>query len=132
MAILVDTNVIIDILTDDPKWADWSQETLESHGNESLSINPTIFAELCYGLESLEEAEAMVRQFALDFLETPRDGLFRAAKAFAQYKKRGGSKDFVLPDFFIGGHAESSSLSIITRDRARYSTYFPSVQLIEP
>ena len=132
MAIFVDTNVMIHILTDDPNWADWSQATLESHSNESLSINPAIFAELCYGLESLEEAEAIVRQFALDYLETPRDGLFRAAKAFAQYKMRGGSKDFVLPDFFIGGHAESSSMAIITRDRARYSTYFPGVQLIGP
>lgn len=132
MAILVDTNVIVDLITDDPKWASWSEQILESNLDQDLSINPAIFAELAYGFDSLTETESLVRQLALNYLETPRDGLFRAAKAFARYKQLGGTKQFVLPDFFIGGHAEASSLAIITRDTNRYSTYFPSVRLITP
>lgn len=132
MAILVDTNVIIDILTDDPDWGDWSENTLEAYADKGLAINPTIFAELCFGCDSLREADDTVRQFGLDYLETPRAGLFRASKAFARYKESGGLKDFVLPDFFIGGHAEESSIKLITRDVARYETYFPNVHLITP
>lgn len=132
MAILVDTNVIIDILSDDPHWADWSEQTLEDNIDSGLSINPVIFAELCFGCDSLSEADTIVRQFGLAYIDTPRNGLFRAAKAFEQYKKSGGTKDFVLPDFFVGGHAEASSLKIITRDTARYRTYFPGLSLISP
>jgi predicted nucleic acid-binding protein len=132
VAILVDTNVIVDILTDDPNWADWSERTLDDHSEEDLSINPVIYAELCFGCDSVAEVDDIVRQIGLSYMDTPRDGLFRAAKAFARYKKAGGTKDFVLPDFFIGGHAEASSLSIITRDVARYATYFQSVALIHP
>ncbi len=132
MAVLVDTNVIIDILSDDPKWADWSEQILEENIDKGLSINPVIFAELCFGCDSLSETESIVRQFGLAYIESPRDGLFRAGKAFERYKKSGGTKDFVLPDFFIGGHAEASSLQIITRDVNRYRTYFPSVVLLSP
>lgn len=132
MAVLVDTNVIIDVLTDDPNWADWSEQALGDHADSDLAVNPAIFAELCFGCDSVSEAEAIVRDFEFRYLETPRDGLFRAAKAFGRYKQQGGNKEFVLPDFFVGGHAESASLSIITRDVGRYSSYFPSVPLICP
>lgn len=132
MAILVDTNVIIDIVTDDPKWADWSIKILESHADQELSINPAVYAELCFGYDSVEEVDYLIRQFRFGYLETPRDGLFRAAKAFKAYRERGGLKDFVLPDFFIGGHADSSSLRLITRDVKRYRSYFPSISLIHP
>ncbi len=132
MAVLVDTNIIVDILTDDPKWADWSEAKLIEHSADSLSVNPAIFAELCYGCTALAVAENVVRQFGLGYLEIPRDGLFRAAKAFREYKKNGGRKDFVLPDFFIGGHAEAGSFAILTRDTARYRTYFPNVALVCP
>jgi len=132
MSLLVDTNILIDVLTDDPTWADWSEEALLRHAGDDPIVNPAIFAELCFGCDSLGEAENIVRQFGLGYSETPRDGLFRAAKAFAQYKNNGGTKDFVLPDFFVGGHAEAASLKILTRDEGRYRTYFPNVTLICP
>lgn len=132
MAILVDTNVIIDIVTDDPQWADWSISILEAYADEELSINSAIYAELCFDYSSIEDVDYLIRQFRFNYLEIPRDGLYRAAKAFKVYKSRGGSKDFVLPDFFIGGHAESSSSRLITRDVHRYRSYFPSVTITHP
>jgi hypothetical protein len=132
MAILVDTNVLIDIVTDDPKWADWSVAILEQYADQELSINPAIYAELCFDYNSVEEVDYLIRQFGLNYQEIPRDGLFRAAKAFKVYKSRGGAKDFVLPDFFIGGHAESSNSRLITRDVQRYRSYFPAVTIINP
>jgi len=132
MAILVDTNVIIDIINGDPKWADWSITTLEQHADEELSINPAIYAELCFDYDSAEDVDYLIRQFKFHYHEIPRDGLFRAAKAFKIYKSQGGSKDFVLPDFFIGGHAESSNARLVTRDVKRYRSYFPSVEIIHP
>ena len=132
MAILVDTNVMIDIVTDDPNWADWAVAILEQYADQELSINPAIYAELCFDYSSVEEVDYLIRQFGLNYQEIPRDGLFRAAKAFKVYKSRGGAKDFVLPDFFIGGHAESSNTGLITRDVKMYRTYFPGVTIINP
>ena len=132
MAILVDTNVIIDVLTDDPDWADWSEDTLAAYSPEDLAINPAIYAELSFGCREISEVEAIVREFGFSFVDTPRRGLFRAAKAFERYKKSGGRKHFVLPDFFIGGHADASGIKVITRDISRYRSYFPGVTLIAP
>ncbi len=130
--LLVDSNIIIDVITNDPVWSEWSIQALEDHQADDLSINPAIYAELSHGYRSADETDKIVRLFGLKYVETPRDGLFRAAKAFGAYKKRGGGKNFVLPDFFIGGHAESSLCAIITRDVSRYQTYFSSVPLIHP
>ncbi len=132
MPVLVDTNIIIDVLTDDPKWASWSIAQLEKYTEDGLVINPVIYAELCFGSPSLEFAEDVVRRFGLVYQEIPRQGLFRAAKAFAAFKTRKGSNVSVLPDFFIGGHAESAGLPLLTRDTKRLSTYFRGVQLISP
>lgn len=132
MAILVDTNIIIDIVSDDPNWADWSITILEQYADQELSINPAVYAELCFNYDSVEEVDYLIRQFELNYQEIPRDGLFRAAQAFKVYKSKGGTKDFVLPDFFIGGHAESSNSRLITRNVKRYRTYFPAVTIINP
>ena len=132
MPVLVDTNVIIDVLTDDRQWADWSLEQLEANAGSGLIINPVVYAELCFGSPSIEFVDDVVRRFALTYQEIPRRGLFRAAKAFAQYKGRKGTRTSVLPDFFIGGHAEAAGLSLLTRDTRRLSTYFSSVRLICP
>ena len=132
MSVLVDTNVLIDLLTDDPAWADWSLEQLERHETEGLVINPMIYAELCFGFATPTGADDVVRQYGLIWQEVPRLGLYKAAKAFQDYKERGGTRRFVLPDFFIGGHAEVVDLPILTRDVARYRTYFPSVRLLAP
>ena len=132
MPVLVDTNVIIDVLTDDPQWADWSIEQLEANAGTGLTINPVVYAELCFGSPSVDFVDDVVRRFALTYQEIPRQGLFRAAKAFARYKGRKGTKTSVLPDFFIGGHAEATSIPLLTRDTKRLRTYFPSVTLICP
>ncbi|MCF6310913.1 MAG: type II toxin-antitoxin system VapC family toxin [Verrucomicrobiales bacterium] len=124
--------MIIDIVSDDPRWADWSIAILEQYADEELSINSAIYAELCFDYGSVAEVDYLIRQFRLNYLEIPRDGLFRAAKAFKAYKGKGGTKDFVLPDFFIGGHAESANSRLITRDVKRYRSYFPSVSVIHP
>ncbi|OGV57349.1 MAG: hypothetical protein A2283_18375 [Lentisphaerae bacterium RIFOXYA12_FULL_48_11] len=132
MPALVDTNVLIDILTDDPQWADWSLRQLERHSGTGLVINPIVYAELCFGCPSIEFVEDVIRRFGLTYQEIPRQGLFRAAKAFGEYKARKGLKASVLPDFLIGGHAEAAGIPIITRDTKRLGTYFPHAKLISP
>jgi len=132
MPVLVDTNVLIDVLTDDPRWASWSIAQLKTHGDAGLIINPVIYAELCFGSPSIEFVDDVVRRFGLAHQEIPRQGLFRAAKAFGLYRSRKGAKTSVLPDFFIGGHAEAAGIPLLTRDTKRLSTYFPGVKLICP
>ena len=132
MPVLVDTNVIVDILTDDPQWAEWSIAQLEANAGRGLMINPVVYAELCFGSPSVDFVDDVVRRFALTYQEIPRQGLFRAAKAFALYRRKQGTRTSVLPDFFIGGHAEAVGMSLLTRDTKRLSTYFPSVALICP
>ena len=132
MPVLVDTNVLIDILTDDPRWADWSLGQLELNSDQGLVINAVVYAELCFGSPSVEFVDDVVRQFGLSYQEIPRKGLFRAARAFEQYKARRGAKTSVLPDFFIGGHAEAAGMAILTRDTKRLAAYFPQARLICP
>ena len=132
MPVLVDTNVLIDVLTDDPQWAEWSIAQLESNSNTGLVINPVVYAELCFGSPSIEFVDDVVKRFGLTYQEIPRRGLFRAAKAFGQYKARRGTKVSVLPDFFIGGHAEALGIPLLTRDIKRLSIYFPGVKAICP
>ena len=132
MPVLVDTNIIIDVLTDDRRWADWSVDQLEANAGSGLIINPVVYAELCFGSPSIDFVDDVVRRFGFTVQEIPRQGLFRAAKAFVQYKDRQGTKTSALPDFFIGGHAEASSISLLTRDTKRLSIYFPRVRLICP
>lgn len=132
MPVLVDTNVIIDVLTDDANWADWSLEQLERYEAEGLIINPMIYAELCFGMPTVAAVDDLIRQYGLAWQEVPRLGLFKAAKAFEIYKTRGGTRTFVLPDFFVGGHAEAAQLPILTRDIKRFHAYFPSARLLSP
>jgi predicted nucleic acid-binding protein len=131
--ILVDTNVILDVVLDDPVWADWSQRQLEQASvRASLCINAVIYAELSIAFEKIEALEAMLSKAEFRMEPTPREALFLAGKAFANYRKRKGVKTGVLPDFFIGAHAAVAQCALLTRDRGRYSTYFPSVELICP
>lgn len=132
MAILVDTNVILDVVTDDPVWGDWAVRILEEHEDLELTINPVIYAELCFGYDSSEEVDELVKRFGFRYEELPRKALHRAAVAFRTYKRRGGTKEFVLPDFFVGAHAAAARHRLITRDVARYGTYFPEVKRIAP
>lgn len=131
--ILVDTNVLIDVLEDDPVWADWSIQQLRAQSQiHELAINPIIYAELSQAFSSFEALDDVVTQLGLAMQEVPRPALFLAGKAFVRYRKVGGGKNNVLADFFIGAHAAVKKLPLLTRDAKRYRSYFPSVELIVP
>ena len=131
--ILVDTNVLLDVLQDDPTWADWSQGQMETASlTNSLAINPVIYSELSMAFERIEELEAVLKEAALSVEQIPREALFLAGKAYSSYRRRQGVKQSVLPDFYIGAHAAISHSAILTRDVNRYRTYFPSVRVIAP
>ncbi len=131
--ILVDTNVLIDVLEDDPEWADWSitQLRAQSHAH-ALVINPIIYAELSLTFSTVEMLDAVVDNLGLKMIEISRPALFLAGKAFTQYRRKGGGKSSVLADFFIGAQAAVMGWPLLTRDTRRYQTYFPKVKLITP
>lgn len=131
--LLVDTNVLIDVLEDDPTWADWSIQQLRAQSQvHDLVINPIIYAELSQAFSTFEALDAVVAKLGLSIQEVPRPALFLAGKAFVRYRKVGGSKGNVLADFFIGAHAVVGGLTLLTRDAKRYRSYFPTVELIVP
>ena len=130
---LVDTNVLLDLVTDDPIWADWSIAQLEAASlTGTLLINDVVYAELAVRYDRIELLEAFVDEAGLTIAPMPRAALFLAGKVFTQYRRSGGSRTGVLPDFFIGAHAAVHELPLLTRDVGRYRTYFPKLQLITP
>jgi len=131
--LLVDTNVLIDVLEDDPEWADWSIAQLRAQSKvHPLTINPIIYAELSLAFTKVEALDKAIENLGLTVSELPRPALFLAGKAFAQYRRQGGKANNVLADFFIGAHAAVLGCPLLTRDTRRYQTYFPSVVLITP
>ena len=131
--LLVDTNILIDVLEDDPEWADWSIAQLRAQSKvHPLTINPIIYAELSLTFSKVEALEKAITNLGLTVLELPRAALFLAGKAFVQYRRQGGKANNVLADFFIGAHAAVLGCSLLTRDARRYQTYFPNVKLITP
>ena len=131
--LLVDTNVLIDVLEDDPEWADWSIAQLRAQSKvHPLTINPIIYAELSLTFSKVEMLDETIENLGLTVLELPRPALFLAGKAFLQYRRQGGKANNVLADFFIGAHAAVLGCPLLTRDARRYQTYFPSVKLITP
>lgn len=131
--ILVDTNVLLDVLQNDPKWAEWSQGELDTASlTDSLAINAVIYSELSIAFERIEELESVLSEASLSVEPIPREALFLAGKAFLNYRRRRGTKLSVLPDFYIGAHAAIRGCAILTRDVSRYSNYFPTVRLIAP
>ena len=131
--VLVDTNVLIDVAADDPQWADWSADQLaRARESERLALNAIVYAELSVHYDSAEQLESLLAPFKFDRLHLPWEAAFVAGKAFRRYRSRGGSKSAPLPDFFIGAHAATAGLTLLTRDPRRYREYFPSVRLICP
>jgi predicted nucleic acid-binding protein len=131
--ILVDTNVILDLVENDPVWADWSQQQLEAASLQTtLCINPVIYAELSIAFDQIEDLETALKQGEFRLEPIPREALFLAGKAFVKHRKQKGTKTGVLPDFFVGGHAAVAGLPLLTRDPRRYTSYFPTLQLIVP
>lgn len=131
--ILVDTNVLVDVLEDDPAWADWSIDQLRAQSKvHRLIINPIVYSELSLTFSTVESLDRVVADLGLALIELPRPALFLAGKAFVRYRRQGGKAGNVLPDFFIGAHAAVSEVPLLTRDTRRYTSYFPSVTLIAP
>jgi predicted nucleic acid-binding protein len=131
--LLVDTNVLVDVLEDDPEWADWSIGQLRAQSKiHRLAINPVIYSELSLTFSTVEALDRAVDDLGLAVIEIPRPALFLAGKAFVRYRRQGGKKDNVLADFFIGAHAAVSRYPILTRDTRRYASYFTNVALIAP
>ena len=131
--ILVDTNVLLDLVTDDPFWAEWSQHQLRAAAaTDELAINEAVFAELSVRYAVIEQVEALLERVRATFVPTPQLALFLAGKAFQRYRAAGGIRTGVLPDFFLGAHAEVTNSLLVTRDTRRYRTYFPTIELISP
>ena len=130
---LVDTNVLIDVLNNEPQWADWSIHQLRVQSKiHVLSINPIIYAELSCTFKKVEDLDEVLQVMELKFNQIPKPALFLAGKAFQRHRRQGGVKSSILADFFIGAHAAVSRLPVLTRDTQRYQTYFPTVKLVSP
>jgi len=131
--LLVDTNVLVDVLENDPEWAGWSVSQLRAQSRiHELAINPIIYSELSLTFSTVEVLDRTLDNLGLVMVEIPRPALFLAGKAFVRYRRQGGSKSNVLGDFFIGAHAVVSGVPLLTRDARRYASYFPGVTLIAP
>jgi len=132
-ATLVDSNVLIDILSGNSAWADWSSQTLASLGSAGpLVINPVIYAEVSHRYTRKELLDHELPKDAFIRANIPWAAAFLAGKAYVEYRRRGGSRRSPLPDFFIGAHAAVAEMQLLTRDSTRYRTYFPTVKLIAP
>jgi predicted nucleic acid-binding protein len=133
VTVLVDTNVLIDIVQDDPAWADWSISQLRAQSQvHALVINPVVYAELSLSFASIEALDRTVSALQLELHKVPHPALFLAGKAFGQYRRRGGVRTQVLPDFIIGAHAAVMGFTLLTRDAARFTTSFPGLQVVSP
>ena len=129
----VDSNVLIDILSRDPKWSDWSYRTLARRsGSGPLLINEVIYAEISIDVASRAEMDSIVESLEVTMARIPKEALFVAGKAYLKYRRAGGIRTGVLPDFFIGAHAQVTGVPVLTRDPRRYRAYFPKVELIAP
>jgi predicted nucleic acid-binding protein len=130
---LVDSNVLLDVLTEDPTWFAWSSRALANQaGSATLAINPVIYAEVSIGFARVEALEAALPADAFRRDPVPWEAAFLAGRSFLAYRRRGGAKRSPLPDFFIGAHAAVRGHALLTRDPSRYRTYFPTVELIHP
>ncbi len=131
--VFVDSCVLLDLFTDDPKWANWSEKILCIYSRtNTLYINSIVYTEVSIGFNRIEEVEHAIGQVGVTVLEIPREALFLAGKVFLNYRKNKGTKSSTLPNFFIGAHASVSSFDLITRDTAKYKTYFPNIKLVCP
>lgn len=132
-AILVDSNVLLDVMTEDSRWLAWSAGAIERAADSSrLVINPVIFAEVSVRYSRIEELDDALPRTMFDREAIPFEAAFLAGKVFSTYRRRGGAKRSPLPDFFIGAHAAISGYRLMTRDAARYRTYYPKLTLIAP
>lgn len=131
--VLVDSNVLIDILADDQEWREWSEaRVIAASSEDELAINPIIYAEIAVAYRRKTDLEDALWDWPLHRLPLPYAAGFLAGKAFKAYRRRGGIRHAPLPDFYIGAHAATDDLILLTRDASRYRTYFPELELIAP
>jgi predicted nucleic acid-binding protein len=131
--VLVDANVLLDVLTDDPEWGQWAEGHLLAIGEtDELAINPIIYAELAPAYRSATELERSLRGWPVHRLPLPYEAGFLAGHVFVRYRREGGQRRSPLPDFYIGAHAQTEGMTLLTRDATRYRTYFPNLKLVAP
>lgn len=131
--VLVDSNVLLDVATEDPTWSEWSSATLEQVGEEAvLVINALVYAEVSVGFPTIEALEAALPNELFRREHLPYEAAFLAGKCFLEYRRGGGTRRSPLPDFYIGAHAAVAGYRLLTRDVSRYRTYFPRLELIAP
>jgi hypothetical protein len=131
--VLVDSNVLLDIFTEDPSWHDWSSDTLAELAETSvLVVNPIIYAEVSTRFDRIEDLEQALPSDRFEREPLPWEAAFLAGKSFLAYRRRGGERRSPLPDFYIGAHAAVKGMTLLTRDVARYRTYYPGVKLVAP
>ena len=130
---LVDSNVLLDVATDDPQWGGWSARMLAHAANDGpLAINPIVYAEVSVGFDTIEELDDALSPDVYVRSPVPYEAGFLAGKAFLAYRRRDGARTAPLPDFYIGAHAAVGGYRLLTRDARRYRTYFPTVPLLAP
>ena len=131
--VLVDSNVIFDILREDPEWREWSETALRRAAAEApVLVNPIVYAEISARFDRAEEVDRLLEEGGLEREDLPWPAAFLAGRAHQAYRRRGGERRSPLPDFFIGAHAAARGYALLTRDARRYRTYFPMVELITP
>jgi len=131
--VLVDSNVLLDVATNDPYWSDWSGRALAMCAERTeLIVNPIVYAEVSIGYRTIEALDAALPSTVYRREPLPWEAGFLAGKCFLMYRRRGGSRNSPLPDFYIGAHAAIGRLALLTRDAARYRTYFPKVEIFSP
>ncbi len=131
--VLVDSNVFLDVATSDPEWSDWSRRALaESAEYATLVVNPIVYAEVSIGYTRIEALDAALPANLYRRDALPWEAAFLAGKCFLLYRRRGGARRSPLPDFYIGAHAAVEHLALLTRDAARYRSYFPTIEILAP
>ena len=130
---LVDTNVLLDIFTDDTQWRSWSENAIrEALVIGPIGINPIVYAETSLAFADAEPLDQLLAELMLERWPLPYHAAFIAGRAYRRYRRAGGARRTPLPDFYIGAHAATDDLTLVTRDAGRYRTYFPSVKLLTP
>lgn len=133
MSTLVDSNVIIDVLSEDPRWFEWSAAALAAATERSaLCINPIVYAEVAVGYSSAAAVDSVLPEDRFERLPLPFEAAYLAGRAYLAYRRKGGTRSSPLPDFYIGAHAVAEGHTLLTRDPARYRTYFPKLRLVSP
>ena len=131
--VLVDSNVLIDVMTHDAVWCDWSLAQLRANkAQDKLTINPMIYAEIAVAYTSVTELDSFLKPTGIIVSPISNQTAFLASRAFMRYRKTKGTKTGVLPNFFIGAQAQAEGWTLLTRDATRYRRYFPTVALISP